>query len=183
MQYYTNYSSSKYSSGTVISTRNSGELEILGKTEGKKFWVRFLLTGYEREASMSGLSQKSVRDPYYPSVYGRGYLGRGEYSRGSHPREYNAWNAMLCRCYSELDKHSTYRGVEVATEWLNFQKFCEDLPKLQNYSLWLANKEEYALDKDSINPKARYYSVGTCKFLTKVDNSKERYNRHAIHTS
>lgn len=92
----------------------------------------------------------AFKNPYRPLVRGVGYLGVGEFKsvvNGKRSREYEAWVAMLTRCYSEdyLAEYPTYQNHKVSEEWHDFQ----------NFAKWYVDKskvipdgEVWHLDKD-----------------------------------
>lgn len=89
---------------------------------------------------------------------------------------YYLWSGMINRCYNEknLEKRSTYRDVDVCERWLILSNFVKDVKLLENYNLWLLNKD-YQLDKDikcdELGMNCKIYSKETCKFITKSENS------------
>jgi hypothetical protein len=104
---------------------------------------------------------------------GVGCLGDGVHKsriNGKQTREYNLWANMLTRCYNHKlhAKHPTYLNCTVSEEWLNFQNFCRDIPKIKGYILWKNNHERYDLDKDKTG--SSIYSLSTCEFITKEEN-------------
>ena len=127
------------------------------------------------------------RDDINMSVYGIGTLGT--FKDGSKPktsengkptREYLLWSRMLQRCYSDKlhEKYPTYKGCQVDERWLVFANFLHDLPLIDGYSLWRDNPNTgVSLDKDSKVEGNKIYSLETCKFVSKSDNSKERIER------
>ena len=118
------------------------------------------------------------------SVYGVGTLG--VMKDGSKPkttvyiREYDLWKHMLERCYSDKrhEKNPTYKDCSVCDRWLVFANFLEDLPLIDGYELWRDNpKQGISLDKDIKVKGNKVYSLETCKFVSKSNNSKERMKR------
>lgn len=87
---------------------------------------------------------------------------------------------MLRRCYSEdnLKRSPTYRGCFVATEWHNFQIFCEWY--LNNYP---KDGKKYQLDKDILFEGNKEYSPEKCMFVTHRDNAVKAGAKHYIFTS
>lgn len=182
LNYYTNYRSKKYYPGSIHF--NGGDendkIEILGKAEYNNeskhyFVIRFLNSGYMKRINSSQLAHK-IDDPCQPTVYGRGIVGVGKHrtnSNGKQTKEGVLWYNMLMRCYSEsyLEKTPTYRGCEVCERWLNFQLFCEDLPKLTNYEHWCEDTFKWNLDKDCLVEDNKIYSPETCMFLTSSFNT------------
>jgi len=72
----------------------------------------------------------NIKNPFYYSVYGKGYFGEGNYKstiNGKSTKQYETWSHMLTRCYDKKyhEKQSTYIGCSVYSEWHNFQIFAE----------------------------------------------------------
>ena len=104
--------------------------------------------------------------------------------------EYDLWQHMLKRCFSEeyKQKHPTYQGVTCSKEWLLMTKFVNDVSKMKGYGF-----EGWQLDKDILQKGNKLYSKDTCCFvpaevnllLTKCDNARGEYpvgvcfNKHA----
>lgn len=77
---------------------------------------------------------------------------------------YQAWKAMLERCYSakQQDKYPTYAGCTISDEWLTFSVF----------KAWMENQdwEGNQLDKDLLLEGNKVYSEDTCVFVSQVVN-------------
>lgn len=115
----------------------------------------------------SNLRKGRVKNPFYPSVYGIGYFGVGEFVSSLNGKpliEYKVWSAMLQRCYDKKtqEKRPTYKDCIVCDEWHNFQNFAE----------WYTSQEDYGkgyhLDKDLLVDKNKVYSPNTC-VLTPIE--------------
>jgi hypothetical protein len=80
---------------------------------------------------------------------------------------------MLRRCYAheQNERHTCYAGCTVCEEWLNYQNFCEDLPKIEGYKEW-KNNSNYALDKDGIIKGNKVYRLETCQFIYCGENTR-----------
>lgn len=163
----------KYGIGKRFVTNEGYEIEIIEKMKQGKRRVRFK-NGYEIICERTNIGLGHIRNPYHPSVYGVGYLGVGDYksnAEGRNAAEYEVWNKMLQRCYSEKyqKRHPTYIGTTVCNEWLNFQNFAkwynENYPKIESIN--------FQLDKDLLqgNVENKIYSPETCVFLPKSVNS------------
>lgn len=181
-------SSGVYYTGSTWPCLDGDTFTIIGQstdyylsTKGSKDYIYFICEfpkGHRRKIQNSHITSGKVKDPYYPSVLGKGMIGQGKWlvSIGNkHTREYSLWKAMLYRCYSKFipkksRKNNTYRDVEVADRWLDFQVFCEDIQYLEGYMLWRDENNEYQLDKDLINPLSRSYSRDTCSFISDIEN-------------
>ena len=69
----------------------------------------------------------SIRNPYYPSVYGVGMTGN-KYStkiNDKHTKEYDTWASMLQRCFDDKckEKQPSYKHVYCCDEWLLYEIF------------------------------------------------------------
>lgn len=131
----------------------------------------------------SCLQRDGVRNPYFVSVYGVGYIG--EPLRSHNDREIRLWRDMLRRCYSDesLNKNQTYKDCKVCERWLCFANFLEDLPLIEGYELWRDNpNQRIALDKDiKSDNKNKIYCLEECMFVTQTDNSRQS-NKHTDYT-
>ena len=141
--------------------------------------------GAEVHTQWNCCKKGEVRNPYFKSVYGIGMLGEGYPPtgvRGKMTKEYVMWKHMLDRCYS--GNFPTYENVTVCDRWLVYANFLEDLPFIEGYELWLNGNEMICLDKDlkQQGVENKVYSLETCKFVTKSENSKEamerKWNKH-----
>lgn len=107
----------------------------------------------------------SIKNPYYPSVYGVGIIGT-KYPRSVNCRnikEYETWRHILRRCYdSELKgRQPTYNNVSCCEEWLSYENFYEWLHKQPNFDKWYEGKR-WAVDKDIFTKRNKVYSPENC---------------------
>lgn len=102
---------------------------------------------------------KPYRNPFVPTVFGKGYLGDSYGSVPARSPVYRAWKGMLERCFdpSLKIKYPTYIGVTCCDEWLHLTKFKEWFDS--NYI------PGYELDKDLLIKGNKLYSPNTCCFL------------------
>lgn len=112
----------KYAIGTVHSTLNNGQLEVIGMVDGNynKRKVRFINTGFETEASMGNISKGRVKDNLVPNVCGIGYLGHCE-RYDDHPMKkeiYSKWVNMI--------NSSVRRGYSLKPEQLCFADYMRE---------------------------------------------------------
>lgn len=177
------YESNTYGKFIVV---KEVERKQFGKNKHRQFLIRFLETGYEYKALMHCVKECAVKDPYYPIVYGVGYLGEEE-NVLEHINEYRLWRRMLSRCYNFKDSSYKYygeKGVTVDKRWLCFSNFLKDFETLDGYSHWI-NGEKCDLDKDLRQQKVpknkRIYSKNTCCILMREQNvymaSKDFHNK------
>ena len=107
----------------------------------------------------------SIKNPYYPSVYGVGIIGT-KYPRSVNCRnikEYETWRHILRRCYdSELKgRQPTYNDVFCCDEWLCYENFYEWLYEQSNFNKWYEGKR-WAVDKDIFIKRNKVYSPENC---------------------
>lgn len=165
------------------------EMVIVEYGGNRDIWVEFQDEHKARvHTNYCNCQRGKVANPYHPSIYEHGYLGlmsdgskpKTSDENGKHTREYDVWRRMLERCYSEKlhKKYPSYKDCSVCQRWLCFANFLEDLSLIENYELWL-NNDGYALDKDLKQQgiKNKVYSLETCCFITRGENSRERNER------
>ena len=89
--------------------------------------------------------------------------------------------SMMSRCYNVNDTHySIYgaKGVTVHERWHNLDNFIEDIDKVDGFEYDKFIVAEIQLDKDlkQIGSDNKVYSLDTCIFLSRSDNSGNRNN-------
>ncbi len=109
----------------------------------------------------TSLRREVAHNPMYPTVAGRGCIGQGKYSSGSHNTAFARWYSIFRRLYLESDKPSntSYKDVGICDEWLNFQNFAEWM-----YNQYLPD-HSWHLDKDLIVKGNKTYGPDVCVFL------------------
>lgn len=148
--------------GDRFESNKYGWIEVIEYNNAVDITVKFDKTEYVTNAHGSSIRKGKVKDKLHPSVYGVGFLGVGGnygWFEGKHTKEYDCWQAMLKRCYSEKkqERCPTYRGCSVCKDWHNFQVFA---------SYYETNhKEGYHLDKDLLFKGNKVYSPETCVFV------------------
>jgi hypothetical protein len=169
---------SKYYIGATFPTNQGQTVKIiaeeLSKSSAKRFRVQFQ-DDFKHEATYSQvtISQGRMKNPYFPSIAGVGYLGVGEFKRsqsGKNTKAYDAWANMINRCYKEGYKdHDAYKDIEVCEEWKCFQ----------NYASWFEANciKGWEPDKDILDPYALEYSPETVMFVPPAYNKKFQRKR------
>lgn len=153
-------------------TRNGTPIKIVEYNSYNDITIEFQdRHKYRTKTNISNLLKKNIKNPYFPIVAGKGYMGeikREEYAL----KERIAWNSMLVRCYNKKtkEKNITYEKCEVCDEWLNFANFHKWLIKQENYDKWLNNRN-FAIDKDIINKNNKIYSPDNCVIVSSYVNS------------
>lgn len=167
--------------GKIFPTNNGGDCVVVEYISSKDITVEFLDSNkYQTKCQIKELRDGKIKNPYSPSVYGVGYIGEGKYKKtvkGKATRAYEAWRAMLLRCYCSnfQQRQKTYLGCSVCDEWHNFQVFAD----------WYVNHEFYGLgydlDKDILSKGNKIYSPDTCCLVPSEVNrvivEKERKGR------
>ena len=150
---------------------------------------------YRVHTSYQDFKNGQCKNPFYPSVYGYGYLGTdkegntpnvNEFKDGKnvHTWEYQKWQKMLQRCFDNRfkEKYPTYKDATCNDRWLCFANFLEDLEILKQEHNW-SNDEKLNLDKDILNKNNKLYSLENCVLVpnwinllfTKNDASRGEY--------
>ena len=138
---------------------------------------------YRVHTSYQAFKKGECKNPFYPSVYGHGYLGidkNGEVSKTYESKdgktvntwEYDRWRKMLIRCFDNKykEKKPTYKNVTCCDRWLCFANFLEDFEILKQEYNW--NKDEKLnLDKDILYKGNKLYSLENCVLVPQWINS------------
>ena len=129
---------------------------------------------YRLHAQYKDFKNGQCKNPFFPSVYGFGYLGVDK--EGNTPnvnelkdgklcvtQEYHKWQNMLQRCFDNKlkEKYPTYKDVTCCDRWLCFSYFLEDLEILKQEYNWNVD-EKLNLDKDILHKGNKIYSLENC---------------------
>ncbi len=150
---------------------------------------------YRLHTNYQAFKNGQCKNPFYPSVYGHGYLGidkkgnvpnTAEFKDGKNilTWEYTKWRAMLIRCFDNgyKEKRPTYEDTTCCKRWLCFANFLEDLEILRQEYNWDEN-EKLNLDKDILHKGNKVYNLENCilvpdwinNLFIKSDNSRGEY--------
>ena len=156
--------------GKVCKSKSSGDFTILKYNGSKDVEIQFINTGYRKVAEMKEVRSGEIKDPYLPSVYGVGVLGT-KYQptiNGVKTKEYDLWQSMLQRCYSNTykKKRPTYEGCEVSDNFKSYEYFYEWCHKQIGFG-----NESWHLDKDLLIKGNKVYSEDSCIFIPQEINS------------
>ena len=156
--------------GKVCKSLNSGDFKILKYNGSKNVEIQFLKTGYEMEVQLGNIRKGEVKDPYAPSVYGVGISGT-KYPptiNGVITKEYDLWQSMLQRCYSDIykKKYPTYESCEASDKFKSYEYFYEWCHKQIGFS-----NKNWHLDKDLLVKGNKVYSESACVFIPQEINS------------
>lgn len=153
--------------GENFLTNDSGVCKVLEVVTFRKVLVEFE-DGYRKYCRPDALKLGSVKNPFYPSLFGVGYMGEGNYNSNNSRLAHKKWIGMLTRCYGEkyLEKQPTYIDVEVCKEWLCFQNFAAWCETQDSFGKPDINGNSFVLDKDLFHDgRKRRYSPETCCFI------------------
>ena len=171
---YLNNVSYKDCVGKVCKSLNSGGFKIVKYNNSRNVDIQFINTGFETSSQLEHIKNGNVKDPYVASVHGVGILGTKYPSKvnGRNIKEYDLWNNMLKRCYSDAyqKKQPTYKGCKVSNNFLRYEYFyewCNEQVGFNNDG----NGNPFHLDKDLLIKGNKVYSESACVFLPKEINS------------
>lgn len=113
----------------------------------------------------------SIKNPNYPSVYGVGIYGIGDYvckNNGHNTEEYTRWCGIIERCYSKRfqNQNHTYKDCILCPEWINFQVFAQ-----WYYDNKWDDNIQFCVDKDILLKNNKLYSPDTCVLVDVRINS------------
>ena len=129
---------------------------------------------YRVHTSYKHFKNGECKNPFFPSVYGHGYLGIDK--NGNVPKvselkndkrvqtwEYDRWCKMLIRCFDNKykEKKPTYKNVTCCERWLCFANFLEDLEILKQEYNW-DDDIKLNLDKDILHKGNKIYGLENC---------------------
>lgn len=156
--------------GKKFLTNEGYEIEIIEYKNAQEVTVRFE-NGYTVTRNTRNIEKGNIKNPYHPSICGKGYLGTGQYEGQINKKKtdaYSVWHGMIRRCYVERKELTTaYEDCEVCEEWLNFQNFA----KWYYENIYKVDDEPMNLDKDVLIKGNKIYSPKTCIFLPKKLNT------------
>jgi hypothetical protein len=149
--------------GDRFQTNSCGWLVVDQYVSPREVYVRFLDTRKTKViAQARDIRSGLVKNPNYPSVFGVGYFGQGEYSSKAHPLIYHVWYNMLRRCYHYCaqNKDLSYVGCTVCRQWQCFQNFCEWYLSQKHH-----DQEGMDIDKDILKRGNKVYSPKYCSLV------------------
>lgn len=111
----------------------------------------------------------SVKNPYYPTIYGVGCIGTKYHARIGKKilKEYATWKNMLYRCYGDYnERYNTHENAIVCEEWLVYENFYDWLHEQSNAENFLKGSN-WILNRKIINKNNEIYSPDTCCLVPK----------------
>lgn len=164
---------------------NYGDFYILReihhkKNQKRKVEIKFVSTGTEVVVCYDEALKGCVKDNYYPSIHGVGFIGNA-HKKGNR-QLYNRWVSMLARCYNPQNTMYKYYGAKgffVDKRWHCFENFLNDVKSISGSELLELDEIEVELDKDIRQPNTivKCYSKETCCWVRKETNNREHLIR------
>ena len=119
------------------------------------------------------LKTGKVKNYYYPSVCGIGYIGdkniEPPFVNGKITHCYDVWHNMITRCYDAkfVSQNLLYEDCSVDTEWHNFQNFAKWWKSEVLSDFKDSRGRSSAIDKNLMSKERRgnLYSEQTCTLL------------------
>lgn len=153
----------KYEGKTFDST-SCGKFIVKEYRGSTEVIIKFIDTGYETITSSGHIRSGLIKYPFYPYLYGIGYIGESHRQNTESLVSFAFWRHMMDRCYKE-GYNTCYSNVTVCSEWHNFS----------NFKKWFDDNyiKGYELDKDlyQYNKENKVYSPDFCIFLPKEINA------------
>lgn len=157
--------------GDIFPTNQGYSVSVIDYINCTKVLIEFNDDNKHQATVEAGnLRKGAIRNPYHPSVYGKGCFGAGDFVSSVNHKltsEHQAWSSMMDRCYGEKTqmKQPTYLGCSVHPDWLNFQNFAKWYTENEYYGLG------YHLDKDILFAGNKEYSSDKCVLVPKAINN------------
>lgn len=141
--------------GQMNTSKDGAVMKIIEYNGANDVTVEFMdELNYKVHALYHNFQKGTIFNPGWKMMYGRGYIGVGEYEQtiGKKPtKAYDAWRRMFDRCYNEEyhKKYPTYIGCHVCEEWYDFQ----------NFAKWFY-EHYYEVENQSIEVDKDWYIIG-----------------------
>ena len=157
--------------GKTFDTVNYGRCFIIDYNGCKNVTVMFYNPPYVTKCTMGNLLTGRVANPYFPRVYGVGYIGVGKYSTKDKD-VYKLWVRLMERtnCATFKSRNPSYLDTSICDEWLNFQNFAEWCEQQPSFRVKDNKGNSYQLDKDILVKGNKVYSTETCCFVPQSIN-------------
>ena len=154
--------------GKVFSSNTSGLFKVIEYLNYDKILVEFINSGYRVFSRANNIKKGELKDPYYPSVLGKGYLGLGPFGTNNSIFDnmvYSRWRELMRRVYQYNE------GKSMDTEWHNYQHFSAWM-RSEFYLVPGAKLNDMCIDKDILIPGNMKYGPGRCLILPDEINNR-----------
>ena len=158
--------------GKEFDTNTCGKCVVIEYNRKRDVLVRFFEPHCIVRCCIGNLERGGVFNPMFPSFYGKGYIGVGEYS-SRDKAAFTLWCGILQRLYDEktLEKNSAYMGVTLQEDWLNFQNFAAWCYNQPFFNTKDPKGKVYHMDKDILVKGNKTYSSDVCCFVPQEVNT------------
>lgn len=152
------------------------KMKIVSYIQAGDIYVQFLDEhGAIIHTNYDSFKKGKVRNPYYPSVYNRGYVGikypaYEENKTNVQTKEFITWEGMMNRAYGSR-RPQGYDEVQVCSDWWNYESFYEWTHAQSNYYFWKKGGKDWAIDKDIIKKGNKIYCPECCCLVPREINS------------
>lgn len=153
--------------GKEFETNNHGKCFVVDYKNARNVTVMFYDPLYITKCKLGSLRRGSVANPMQRNVFGKGYIGVGQYSSTKNRRVYVMWFNMLRRAYdyNTQTKFPTYSSADICEDWLNFQNFAEWCYGKEGFDYYDESGRVFQLDKDIIFKGNKTYCPESCCFV------------------
>lgn len=161
-----------FSEGSIFKT-NSGDCCVIKYENARRILVRFSC-GYERWCTSPNLLKGVVKNLYFPTTFGVGFIGENFIDRDeklSEKTSYKMWRGVLRRCYDDeyREIYETYKDVSIDQTWLNYSNFSDWCNSKYEFNQKDDKGEKFHIDKDFVKG-SRVYSPQTCIIIPRELN-------------
>lgn len=153
--------------GKEFETNNYGKCFVIDYKNAKDVTVMFYDPLYITKCTLDSLREGRVANPMQRNVFGKGYVGTGQYSSTKNRRVYVMWFNMLRRAYdfNTHTKFPTYSNTVICEDWLCFQNFAKWCYCEVGFDSYDENGRVFQLDKDIIERGNKIYRPESCCFV------------------
>ena len=150
--------------GYRFTTKEGCKATVIEYKNGRNVKIVFDDYGIEKVTRWDNCLSGHIKNPMFPTHFGVGYIGIGNYKPKDHKDAYKKWECMIARCYDKRENkknYNTYKDCIVCDEWHNFQNFAEwyyNNKKDDNSIIW-------DLDKDILAKGNKVYSPEYCALI------------------
>ena len=157
--------------GKEFETNSCGKCFVIEYKGANDVKVMFYDPPFIATCQLGQLRDGRVKNPYVPSLYGKGYIGEGVTSVTDR-KTFQTWCGVLERAYNSkyVKKNPTYVGVEVCEDWLCFQNFAKWCYSQKGFKVRDNLGNYFQLDKDILVKGNKVYSPETCCFVPQEIN-------------
>lgn len=144
--------------GDVFTNNQGSQYTIVSAPDYRNIKIKFNDSyGHEMIVRLQRISTGEIKNPWFPSVLGVGFVGVGKYGYND-VEAMKLWKGAITRshCKRTKERQPCYSGVSITKDWHNFQNFAKWFYEQPYY------EKGYQLDKDILIRGNKVYSPDTC---------------------